>query len=122
MPLNNFAVSNLPAITGGRVGVGSGVGVALISAGAKYCNCSCEIQRYRITTKIAAAKAMTSRRNVRRRILATRLLFYPGEQRHDDADHAQDRHHASGHRFPGADKFWDELRGQKQRNNERGRE
>src|ERR1700730_16406522 len=122
MPPNSFAVSNLPVMTGGRVGVGSGVGVALISAGAKYCNRSCEIQRYRMTMKIAATKAMTSRRNVRRRILATRLLFYPGDHGHDDADHAQDRHHPRGHRFAGADKFWDELRGQEQRNNKRGRE
>ena len=33
MPLNSFAVSNFPVITGGRVAVGSGVGVPDISSG-----------------------------------------------------------------------------------------
>ena len=45
MPLNSFAVSNFPLITGGRVAVGSGVGVPDISIGAKRCNRSSEIQR-----------------------------------------------------------------------------
>ncbi len=35
IPLNNFAMSGLPVMTGGRVGVGSVGGVAFISAGAK---------------------------------------------------------------------------------------
>jgi hypothetical protein len=45
MPLNSFAVSNFPVITGGRVAVGSGVGVPDISMGAKRCSRSSEIQR-----------------------------------------------------------------------------
>jgi hypothetical protein len=43
--LNSLPVSNFPLITGGRVGVGSGVGVAGISTGAKRCSRSSEIQR-----------------------------------------------------------------------------
>jgi hypothetical protein len=45
MPLDSFAVSNFPVITGGRVAVGSGVGVPDISIGANRCNRSSEIQR-----------------------------------------------------------------------------
>jgi hypothetical protein len=46
IPLNNFAVSSLPGpITGGRVGVGSGVGVAVTSTGIERCKRSSEIQR-----------------------------------------------------------------------------
>jgi hypothetical protein len=50
IPLKSFAVSSFPVITGGRVAVGSGagvlnVGVPNVSAGAKRCNRSSEIQR-----------------------------------------------------------------------------
>ena len=45
MPLNSFAVSNFPVITGDRVAVGAGVGVSDISMGAKRCSRSSEIQR-----------------------------------------------------------------------------
>src|SRR5436305_1688340 len=45
IPLKSLPVSNFPVISGGRVGVGSGVGVAGISAGATRCNRSSEIQR-----------------------------------------------------------------------------
>lgn len=45
MPLNSFAVSNFPVITGDRVAVGDGVGVSDTSMGAKRCNRSSEIQR-----------------------------------------------------------------------------
>src|SRR6267378_2163813 len=111
MPLNKRPVSSLPAIGGGRVGVGSGVGELVgASRGAKYCNRSCEIQRYRITAKIAATKTTTSLRNVPKRSFATRLLFQPGDNRHDQADHAQDRHHPGGHHFTGTNEFGDELR------------
>ena len=44
-PLNNFVVSSLPLITGGREGVGSGEGVDGTSAGAKRCKRSRETQR-----------------------------------------------------------------------------
>src|SRR6266571_7947534 len=120
MPLNKRPVSSLPTIGGGRVGAGSGVGEAGTSRGAKYCNRSCEIQRYKITAKIAAAKTTTSLRNVPRRSLATDLLFQPGDNRHDQADHTQDRHHAGGHHFTSADEFGNELRREKKRNNECG--
>src|SRR5260370_21639591 len=118
MPLNKRPVSSLPPIGGGSVGVGSGVGevVGAPSRGAKYCNRSCEIQRYRITAKIAAAKTTTSLRNVPRRSLATDLFFQPGDNRHDQANHAQDRHHPGGHHFTGANEFGDELRREPRRN------
>ena len=47
MPLNNFAVSNFPVTTGGRVAVGAGVGVGVsdVSLGTERCNRSSEIQR-----------------------------------------------------------------------------
>ena len=45
MPLNSFVVSNFPVITGGRVAVGSGVGVPDISVGTTRCSRSSEIQR-----------------------------------------------------------------------------
>ena len=111
MPLNKRPVSSLPPIGGGRVGVGSGVGeVVAASRGAKYCNRSCEIQRYKITTKIAAAKTTTNLRNVPRRSFATRLLFQPRDHRDNETDHAQDRHQAGGHHFTRTDKLRNELR------------
>src|SRR5207237_7764598 len=110
MPLKSRPVSILPTIGGGRVAVGSGVGeVVGNSRGAKYCNRSWEIQRYKITAKMAAARRSTSLRNVLRRSFATRLLFQPGDNRHDETDHAQDRHQAGGHDFRGPDKFRNEL-------------
>src|SRR5690348_8441506 len=61
---------------GGRVGDGSGVGVGdSCSLGAKYCKRSCEIQRYKISTKITAASKTTSLRNVRKLSLATDYFF-----------------------------------------------
>src|SRR5260370_38420412 len=120
MALNKRPVSSLPAIGGGRVGVGSGVGEVGTSRGAKYCNRSCEIQRYRIAAKIATAKRTASLRNVPRRSLATDLLFQPGHNRHDEADHAQDRHHPGGHHFTGSDEFVAELRRDQKRKNASG--
>src|SRR5205807_9040968 len=110
MPLNRRPVSSLPTIGGGRVGVGSGVGeVVGISCGAKYCNRSCEIQRYRITAKIAAARRTTSLRNVPRRSFPTRLLFQPRDHGDNETDHAKDGTQASGHHLSAADKFRKEL-------------
>src|ERR1044071_7076021 len=97
MPLNNFAVSNFPVITGGLVAVGAGVGVSDISAGAKRCSRSSEIQRYTIAAKLTANKTSTSRRHTRGRIFRTRLLSDPDDDCCNNADYAQDRHHASRH-------------------------
>src|ERR1700736_1721249 len=121
MPLNKRPVSSLPTIGGGRVGVGSGVGeVVGASRGAKYCNRSWEIHRYRITANIAAAKTTTSLRNVPRRSFATRLLFQPRDHRDNETDHAQDRHQAGGHHFCGANEFRNELGREQKRNNKCG--
>jgi hypothetical protein len=91
MPLNSFAVSNFPVITGGRVAVGAGVGVDVpdISMGAKRCHRSSEIQRYTIAAKIAPKTTSTNRRHVRRRIFPTRLLSHPGDDGCNNPDHAQ---------------------------------
>src|ERR1043166_9542720 len=78
MPLNNRPVSSLPPIGGGRVGVGSGVGdvgVGPASRGAKYCNRSCDIQRYKMAAKINAARSSTNLRNVARPDFATAYFF-----------------------------------------------
>src|ERR1700736_611224 len=110
MPLNKRPVSSLPTIAGGRVGGGSGVGeVVGVSRGAKYCNRSWEIQRYKITAKIAAAKRTTSLRNGPKLSFATRLLFQPRDHRDNETDHAQDRHQTGGHHFCGADELRNEL-------------
>src|SRR4029077_20550227 len=112
IPLNSLPVSNFPVITGGLVGVGSGVGVAGISVGASRCRRSSEIQRETIAAKSAPNITSTSRRHVRRRILATRLLFYPSDDDSNDPDHAEDRHHSRRHHSSGPEKFRTKLRGE----------
>src|SRR4029077_4365713 len=69
------AVSSLPPIGGGRVGEASGVGVgvACFPRGAKYCNRSCEIHRYKISANRMAAIKTTSLRSVL--TLATDYFF-----------------------------------------------
>src|ERR1700692_765187 len=111
MPLNRRPVSSLPTIGGGRIAVGSGVGeIVGTSRGAKYCNRSWEIQRYKITAENAVANRTTSVRNVPRRSFATRLLFQPRNHRDNETDHTQDRHQAGGHHFTRTDKLRNELR------------
>src|SRR5439155_26994134 len=58
----------------------------------------------------------TTRRHVRRRILPTRLLFYPGDDDRNDPDHAQDRHHSRRHHSSVSKNF-----GKKLRTNQKGK-
>src|SRR5947207_14308928 len=76
MPLNNFAVSSRPVITGGRVGVGSGVGDLIASGGAKRCKRSSEIQRYMMALKIASNRRRTSHRQALTLSLGTPDYFF----------------------------------------------
>src|SRR5947207_13848481 len=122
IPLNSLPVSNFPVTTGGRVGVGSGAGVVGSSVGVSRCSRSSEIQRYTIAAKSAPNMTSTSRRHVRRRILPTRLLFYPNDDDRNDADHAEDRHHSGRHHSPGPQKFGHELRSKQKRHHERSRQ
>src|SRR3954453_7195938 len=110
MPLNNLAVSSFPGMTGtfgDGAGVGdfSGISISIGVSGESWarCHCSREIQRRTIAVSTAESRTNAKTRRVLRRIFRTpiRLLFYPGDDRHDDTDRAQDRHQSSRHDLAG---------------------
>ena len=103
------AVSSLPVMTGifgdgAGVGVFSGTSISIGVSGANWvrCHCSSEIQRRHDRRQHSREKKQEHKKRERPEpefSHADRLFFDPGDDRDDDADHAQDRHQPGRHHF-----------------------